>query len=111
MQAGKLRQLIEIQSRTISQDTLGQAIETWAKVEDVWADVRMAGNRETFVISADQQVARVTHKVRMRYKSYITPLHRIIHGDRVLDIESAVDPDGRRRMLLCECVERVGESA
>lgn len=112
MQAGRLRNLITIQQRTLTQDSLGGSVETWSTLAaSVPADVRMVGQGERYVASADQEVALVTHRVRLRYRSDVTPLNRIIYGSRVLDIESAVDPDGRRRTLVLTCSERVGESA
>jgi len=112
MQAGRLRQRVTIQERTVSQDALGQVVETWsALAANVPADVRMAGGMERFSNAIDQTVATVTHRVRLRYRDDVTPLNRILHGSRVLDIQSAVDPDGRRRELVCFCVERVGEAA
>lgn len=111
MQSGRLRNWITIQSRTLSQDALGGSVETWSALATVPANVRMVGQGERYIPSADQEVALVTHRVRMRYRDDVSPLNRIVYGTRVLDIESAVDPDGRSRELVCMCSERVGETA
>lgn len=102
-----MRARVTIQSRTIAQDALGQAIESWSTVATVPADVRMASGGERVVSGADQELATITHVVRMRYRDDVTPLARFLHGERTLDIESAVDPDGRGRELVCMCVERL----
>lgn len=102
-----MRARVTIQSRTIAQNGLGEAIESWSTVATVPADVRMAGGAERYVNAGDQQQATITHVVRMRYRADVSPLERLLHGTRVLDIESAVDPDGRGRELVCMCVERL----
>lgn len=107
MRAGRLRVRITIESRALVQDALGQAVESWSTVATVPADVRMAGGGERFVRGADQEQAAVDYVVRMRYRSDVTPLTRLVWGSRVLDIESAVDPDGHGRELVCRCVERL----
>lgn len=107
MRAGRMRARVTIQSRTITQDALGQAVESWSTVATVAADVRMAGGSERFVSGGDQEQAAIDYVVRMRYRSDVTPLMRLVWGSRTLDIESAVDPDGRGRELVCRCIERL----
>lgn len=111
MQTGTLRNRIEIQKLTRTRDSLGGIVETWARLVEVWANVRMSGAGERMISSVDQEVALVTHRITIRHRTDVSVENRILHGDRVLDIESAVDPDGRRRELVLVCSERVGEEA
>ena len=107
MRAGRLRARVTIQERGLSRNELGEALADWSTVATVPADVRMASGDERFVGGGDVEQASITHVVRMRYRSDVTPLERLLHGERVLDIVSAVDPDGRRRELVLRCVERL----
>ena len=107
MRAGRLRHRITIQRMVKERDALGGVAESWCDMVIVSAEIRMINAQERFVGGADQQVATVTHRVKIRYRSDVTPLNRIVHGDRLLDIESAVDPDGRRRELIMMCREVV----
>lgn len=113
MQAGRLNHKITIQQSTPSRDAAGLEVESWSTLATVWAEVTMTAysGAERVEQAADQPIARNRYTVRMYYRSDVSPLNRIVHGTRVLDIESAVDPDGRRVMLLCRCIERVGETA
>lgn len=107
MQSGRLRQRITIQTHTESRDALGASIWTWSTLAKVWAEVRMPYGSERFVSAADVEVAQVTHRVKIRYRDDVSPLNRIVWRSRVLDIESAVDPDGRRRELVMMCREQI----
>lgn len=75
--------------------------------------LRMVGGRERFVPGADQEVASISHRIKMRERSDIVlspKTHRLVWGTRVFDVEAVVDPDGRAREVLCFCNERVGET-
>ena len=107
MRSGRMRHLITIQQRTETRDALGGSVWAWSTLATVWAEVRMAGTQERYVSSVDQDVATITHRVKIRYRSDVGPLDRIQHDGRTLDIESAVDPDGRRAELVMMCREVV----
>lgn len=109
MRAGRLRHRVVIQERTLSRDGFGDAVESWASVATVPAEVRMPSGAERFVGQADQERATVTHRVRVRWRGDVRPgSHRLLYDDRVLDVEMAEDPDGRGRELVCICREVVG---
>lgn len=109
--AGRLRTPVTIQNRTIAQDALGQAIESWSTVATVRAEVRPTGGQERMIGGGDVPLATVTHRITMRYRSDVTPLSRLIVEGRIFDVEQA-DPlnVGKKDMLICRCVERVGET-
>ena len=103
-----MRHPVVIQQRVVTTDAYGEAVETWTTLAEEMADVRMQPGGESWTSGADQSVARLTHRVRLRYRSDVTPLNRVQWNGRILDIESAVDPDGRSRELLLICAEVVG---
>ncbi len=105
MQAGKLIHRVQIQARTIAQDTFGDGLQTWATVATVWAQVEGAGGSETW--QADSQRPDATHTVTIRYRDWVTPRHRLLYFGRALNIESVTDPDGELLELKLSCKEEV----
>lgn len=105
--AGKLRTRVEIQNRTTARDGYGDALETWGTAATVWAEVVPLSGRELW--AAQQAQADVTTRVRIRYRSdvTVTPRTRLRIGTRILNVQAAVDVDGRNRLLELLCVEEV----
>lgn len=104
MRAGELRHRVTIQQKTITQDTYGAEVETWAAVTTVWAKIEDLSGREYF---AAQQVptAQVSTRVTIRWRADVKPEMRALANGRVLDIKAALDPDGRKRELQLMCLE------
>lgn len=108
MRIGPLRHRITIQSFTVSPDSVGEPIATWANLTTnptVWAEVTSVPAGERFVSGGEQLIATLTHKVRIRYRTDVTVKMRLIHNSRYLYIENAVDPTGRERELILLCRE------
>lgn len=106
MQTGRLRERVTIQSETVTRDGSGEELKSWGEVATVWAQVLPGASNERFLASAGQRVAEVTHTVRIRFRSGITPKMRIIwESSRILEILSVVDPDGRNSTTVLLCKE------
>ena len=81
MDAGTLRQRVTIQSKTITEDSLGQPIETWTDLVTLWANVKFENgaeynraNRESNEVLASVRVRRrndITHEMRVVYQNYL----------------------------------------
>lgn len=109
MQAGRLRKRVQIQERQTTRDGMGGVVETWVTVDTVWGDVRMSSGREQFVAEANREQAVTTHQVRMRAGNVtLTPLHRLVVGGAVLDIETVGDREGLSREIVAMCRENFG---
>lgn len=93
--------------RTETRDDLGSAVFTWSELETVWADVRMSHGSERFVSGADQELAQATHRIRIRFRDDVSALNRVVHDEKIMDVESVGDPDGRGRELVMLCREPV----
>lgn len=109
MKAGKLRHRVTIQTRTISQDGYGDAVETWTSGDTVWAEVTplLTATREAFVAQSETRSARQTLQVRMRWRDGLTPAGtRLLWDGETLDVESVMDPDGRHAELIVLCYAR-----
>lgn len=112
MRIGPLRKRITLQrDGGATQDAAGQPVAAWQTVATVWAEVVPAAGLERFVPGAAQETAVLTHRVRIRYRTGVTPGMRALWGSRVLDIERVDDPTGRRAELALLCRELVEEQA
>lgn len=105
MRAGDLHHRVTIQQPVESQNSYGEPIATWQDVATVWAAIEPLQGRERF--DAQQVVAQVDTRIRIRYRPGITPKMRVLFGTRVFDIQAVVEPETRRRELQLLCRERV----
>ena len=104
MQAGRLDSRIALMQRGNTVDELGQPVESWTKVADLWADIRLRSGLES--IKAGAQVSVVQASVRIRYRAGLNAGMRLIHNLQAYEI-LAVQPDvgGREFVdLVCEVV-------
>lgn len=104
MRAGRLCHKITIQESTVS-NVGGESTHSWATYKTAWASIHPARGDESW--RSDQRFAEVTHEVRMRYQSGITPKMRILWGSRVFDIKYAINVEERDRELRLMCIEDV----
>jgi len=110
VQAGKLRERVTIQRETVTRDSFGAEVNPWKDVATVWASVRartIQSTGETFVATADQVLATISHTVRIRQRAGLSPKMRLLWGNRVLQIEAISDPTGRKAEMLLQCQEIV----
>lgn len=108
MRAGQLRHRVTIQAPSITKNERGAEVPSWVDVATVYADVRTPNGRER--TANEQVVANLTHIVTMRYRADVLPTHRLKWGTRVFSLIAAPDPDNRRKTLVCQCQETVGET-
>lgn len=101
MQAGKLNHFVAIERLELIPDGGGGFSEEWRLKCKVWAQVLTLTGREYFAAQQVQSEADI--RVRMRYRDDVTPLDRISHGGKILEIVHVADPDGRRRKLELLC--------
>lgn len=92
-----------IQSMTSTADEYGQ-VTGWQDVDEVWASIEPLRGREFF--EAQQVHSELTTRIRLRYRSDVTPDMRIVDGEDVYTIV-VVQPDKRRGelTLLCRMVQ------
>jgi len=94
IRAGDLNQRIIIQQATVTRDTYGAEIQTWATYATLWASKKHQVSREFY--SAQKINAEITDLFIIRYRTGITTKMRILYGGHYYDILGADDPDGRR---------------
>lgn len=107
MQAGQLRHRVVIEHNTPTQDIYGQPIESWGALATVWGAVEPLAGAEFF--SAQQFQAEVDTRIRIRYRTGITPKMRVMWSDRIFEIDTVIEPKSQRRELHLMCTEVQGE--
>lgn len=105
MRAGRLRQLITIQSRTEVKGAAGGRSYTWATFATVRAEVAGISGRE--YLAAQQIQAEITHRVLIRYLSGVKAEMRILWGTRTLEILTVLESSGRNTELTLMCKELI----
>jgi SPP1 family predicted phage head-tail adaptor len=101
---GSLRQRLAIERMSRLPDGSGGALASWTVVATVWGAIQGLQGSEDFAADAVQSEAR--HRIIVRYRDDIGPADRFRFDDRVFEIVSAADPDGRKRRLVCTCIEK-----
>lgn len=108
MKAGKLIHRVRIEQvatdgdGNVPQDESGQEVIEWDLVENAWAEVRPLRGRE--FLTAQQINAEGDTEIEIRFRSYLTAKHRIVHGTTVYNIKQAppsAQPRDDRMILLC----------
>jgi SPP1 family predicted phage head-tail adaptor len=103
MNIGKLRKRVQLQHLVRNQDDFGEAIPSYTPYATVWASVEPLQGRE--LEHAQQISAEITHRVTIRYIAAVTSEHRVVYGERILEIESVINPEERNEMLILMCKE------
>jgi SPP1 family predicted phage head-tail adaptor len=110
LRAGEMRHSITIQRYTSTQDSLGALVLTWATLCTARAMVEALGGTGRLETIPKQDLATVTYRIRIRFRSDVTPApkDRVLFGTKYLNIESVTDPSGRRREYVLMCTEILG---
>jgi len=105
MRIGPMKKRVAIRSATAVQDEYHENTLTWATDATVWASIEPLSGRE--LVSAQQQHAETTHRVRMRYQPGITVTaeKRLLYDSRVFEIVSVILNKEGKRMLEILCKE------
>lgn len=108
MTAGKLNRRVTIQKPDSVLDDYGQPSIGWANIATIWANIKPVGGREKMRAMAME--ATLTHTVMVRYRSDLLPeidadAWRIVYGQKILEISSALDFEDRRKYIVFDCIE------
>ena len=105
MNAGGMRNRVQLQSKTVTRDTFGAETITWTEEAVLWAKVEPITAREYF--SSMQMQSQVTHKITIRYYAGLRTDWRVKWGSRLFDIQSALNLEERNREMTLLCTEWV----
>jgi SPP1 family predicted phage head-tail adaptor len=103
MGAGDLNRRIAVQVKTVSKDSTGQLIETWADSFFVWSKIITSGSGEFF--ASQKLYAQTTMVIKVRNTQRITVLNRIRYGSKTLEILGVNDENAAHEYLLLTCKE------
>ena len=100
-----LRWRLILQKPVKDDDEAGGETVSWQDHAVLFAAlVPVCGNAETF---ADAESSYLVWEVRLRWRQDIQAGDRLVRSDGgILTIQTVHDPDGRRRFLICRCLER-----
>ncbi len=85
MQPGRLDRLVTLQSRTLAAaSAYGEKLASYSTLAQVWAERRDVSGREYF--AAGQLHAEASAAFRIRYRSGLTPIHRIVDDGVIYDV-------------------------
>ena len=101
MNAGRLNQRIRIEAPEATRDEIGQPIDGWALVAEVWADVRVLAGLESIRAGAVTSASQAS--IRIRPRAGINSGMRAVRGSTVYSI-LAVAPSRDHVDLVCEAV-------
>jgi head-tail adaptor len=108
LDSGKMRHVVRIEQRATTQDAAGEPALTWTLFAQRRASIVRTPGRELW--SSEERQGRIPTLFRLRYLAGVLPAMRVIHGDKVFNILSAIDPDGMRAELVLNTEEHVEEA-
>ena len=100
---GELNRRVTLQVRSSTQDTYGQALDTWTDWATCWAKIDQLSGNEMVVAQAVN--AALTHKVTIRYRPGVLASMRLLYGTRIFNIGSVVEPETAHVSLELTCGE------
>jgi len=99
MRAGDLRHYAAFQDVAEVEDGMGGITETWSTSFSAYIAIwpfSVNESAENMRISAD-----VTHKIRMRYRTGVTPIMRIVWNSRTFEIKAIISRGKHTMDLVC----------
>jgi SPP1 family predicted phage head-tail adaptor len=84
MNAGRFDTLVEVWRYTSSQNDYGEAIKTWSKVSDIYAQIDYLSGTES--VQGEQWENKQGLNLTVRYMSDLTVKDRIKHGELYYNI-------------------------
>jgi SPP1 family predicted phage head-tail adaptor len=103
--AGKLRhriQIVTLDPSTGQDSTGGFDLSKYVTYATVWASVQAISGTEQ--LAAGAQTSQVNHQIVIRYLPGVTAAMQALFQTRKYQITAVRNPDGRRKMLVLDCV-------
>jgi SPP1 family predicted phage head-tail adaptor len=97
IQSGDLKKRIELQSASKVQDGMGGYSEAWSTNKTVSAGIWPVSANER--IQGATPTMTISHRIRIRYRSGVTPGMRIKFGARYFSIVSIINPNEAGELL------------
>lgn len=94
VQAGALDTPIRLQRRASGTNPSGSERREWEEIGTEWAALLPVSGRESF--AAQQRYAEVDTRFVIRFRNDVTPLHRILVGEKPYDVREVLALPGGR---------------
>jgi SPP1 family predicted phage head-tail adaptor len=99
--SGTLDTLITIQSRTVTQNSVGEAVETWTDTAYMHAHKSSRSGREFY--SASRTVAEDAVFFTIRHMDGLDSTMRVLHGADTYNITAVRYSEKRRESIELQC--------
>ena len=100
---GDLRTRLGIYEAVELSDAFGGSATSWPFWGACWGDIKTLSTQE-FPANGRVEIS-LTYKITIRFRENFPERARIMHGDTLLRVITASDPDGRRERLHLMCEE------
>ena len=95
---GLLKQRLIIQQPVTTADAIGGTTKSWQTLATVWG--RATPVRGTQFFAGFQKNSEEIYEFMVRYRSGITPQHRILWRNKIYRIISVLHPEGEQEWLV-----------
>lgn len=104
MRAGQLNRRITVQQLAAGQDAIGQPVQTWSTVAELWAHILHSSGLETIKAGAEMSVVRAS--IRVRYTRQISAGMRVVADSFTYNVVAVLPDLGGKQYtdLTCEIV-------
>lgn len=93
MRSGRLDRRLTLQRKTATENDYGEPVETWTTIATVWAEKIPVRGAERY--AAMQTVAEVDTRFKIRYRTDVSPLDRVVCAGITYDVKGVLEI-GRR---------------
>ena len=105
MRAGRLRNRVIIQSKSVTRNDYGEEVETWPEFDTLWGAVEPLRGDE--FLEGRREGAELTTRIVIRYRDGITPEMRVSWDGHVYDIRAIIHVEERGREMHLMCRELI----
>ncbi len=100
---GAMRARLVLEAPSETPDGAGGVTRTFVARSALWARIEPLSAQERLVADSAGQV--LTHRITLRWRAGLDAAMRWRSGARLFAIRTVMDPDERRRTLVCLCEE------
>ena len=109
MRAGRLRQRVTIQEKSVTQNDYGEEVVIWVDYYTTWAAVEPVRGREFYEREMAGAEADTRIVIRWPRSLEIKPEMRVKHGSRYYDIVAVIRVEERLREIQLMCREVISD--
>jgi SPP1 family predicted phage head-tail adaptor len=100
---GRLRTRLTLEIPVETPDGAGGVTRSWTSAGALWGAIRVWQSEPGR--APEQEGALISHAITIRYRGDIDTQCRLRRGNRLFRVRGLVDPDEKRRRLVCLCEE------